>query len=123
MTELIEFEDLEEKEKEDGTVTDLTDDDVTTTFDGESVHLEDIVDENIVVYNFETRPSSFTSGDFFVIQIGLKGERQALITGSTVLAKDLYQNEDKMPYRCRIVPVRAQRSGMTYYTMAKPRQD
>ena len=115
MTEVIDFE-----ENIDRTVTDLTDTDVTSTFDGDSVHLEDIADQNIVVYGFETRPSSFTDGDFFVIQIGYNGERQVLITGSTVLEKDLHRNEDRMPYRCKIIPVQAQRSRMTYYTMAKP---
>ena len=116
MAEMIEFENEEDSDQ----ITDLTDSDITSTFNGDSVHLEDVADQNIVIYDFEERPSSFTDGNFFVIQIGHEGERQVLITGSEVLAKDLRRNEAKMPYKCRIVPVQAQRSRMTYYTMAKP---
>ena len=54
-------------------IVDLTDADTLSAFDGETLHLEDIVDENIIVYEFENRPSTFNDGMFMVIQIALDG--------------------------------------------------
>ena len=104
----------EEKEK----IVDLTDADMSA-FDGDAMHLEDIVDENIIIYEFENRPSTFNDGMFMVIQIALDGEKSVLITGSKVLRKDLERNEEKLPFRCKVIATVA-RSGMTYYQLAAP---
>ena len=101
-------------------IVDLTDADTLSTFDGETLHLEDVVDENIIVYEFENRPSTFNDGEFMVIQVELDGEKAVLITGSEVMRKDMERNAEKLPFRCKVIATIA-RSGMTYYQLAPPK--
>ena len=114
-----EFRDIGDTEVGEKEIVDLTDEDTLSVFEGDTLHLEDVVDENIVVYAFEDRPSTFNDGMFMVIQIAAEGEKAVLITGSEVLRKDLERNKNKMPFRCKIIETVA-RSGMTYYQLAAP---
>jgi hypothetical protein len=106
------------KDKEED-ITDLTEEDMPTQmFEGERIGIEDVLDENIVIRDMTTRPSSFSEGDYAILQIEKDGEPYVILTGASVLMKQIREKADKLPFRCRIVEQQSTRSKYTYYTLA-----
>jgi len=106
------------KDKEED-ITDLTEEDMPTQmFDGERIGIEDVLDENIVIRDMTTRPSSFSEGDYAIIQIEKDGEPYVILTGASVLMKQIREKADKLPIRCRIIEQQSTRSKYKYYILA-----
>ena len=107
------------KEKD---ITDLTDEDLPMqVFEGERIGIDDILDETIVVRDMVTRPSSFSEGDYAILQVEKDGEPYVVITGSTVLMRQIGEKADKLPFRCRVIEQQSTRSKYRYYTLAPVR--
>jgi hypothetical protein len=108
------------KDKEED-ITDLTEEDMPTQmFDGERIGIEDVLGENIVIRDMTTRPSSFSEGEYAIIQIEKDGEPYVILTGASVLMKQIREKEDKLPIRCRIIEQQSTRSKYKYYILAPP---
>jgi hypothetical protein len=115
------FEDKDVREEEE--ITDLTEEDMPTQmfdqmFEGERIGIEDVLDENIVIRDMTTRPSSFSEGDYAILQIEKDGEPHVILTGASVLMKQIKEKADKLPFRCRIVEQQSTRSKYKYYILA-----
>ena len=111
-------EDKTSREKE-KVVTDLTEEDIPAQmFEGEKIGMEDVLDENIVIKDMATRPSSFSEGEYAILQIEKDGEPYVITTGSTVVMRQIQEKADKLPFRCRIIEQQSTRSKYTYYTLA-----
>jgi hypothetical protein len=65
-----------------------------------------------------TRPSSFTEGDYAVLQIEKDGEPCTITTGSTVLMRQIKERADKLPFRCQIVEQQSLKGKYKYYTLS-----
>ncbi|VUT23852.1 MAG: hypothetical protein MOIL_00197 [Candidatus Methanolliviera sp. GoM_oil] len=100
-------------------ITDLTEEDMPTQmFDGERIGIEDVLDETIVIKDMTTRPSSFSEGDYAILQIEKDGEPYVILTGASVLMKQIREKADKLPIRCRIIEQQSTTSKYKYYTLA-----
>ena len=88
-------------------------------FDGDVVKIDDILNQNIIVYDFITRPSQFSEGDYVIMQLGVDGEKQVCMTGSQVVIGNLRNNSELMPYRCRITEMVSPKSHRKYYVIAR----
>ena len=99
-------------------VYDLTEKDMPTQmFDGERIGMDDILDKNIIIRDMVTRPSSFSEGDYIILQIEKDGEPCVVLTGSAVLTRQIKEMSDKLPFRCKIIEQQSTRSKYTYYTL------
>ena len=113
------FDGEEIKKDKEEDITDLTEEDMPTQmFDGERIGIEDVLDENIVIRDMTTRPSSFSEGDYAIIQIEKDGEPYVILTGASVLMKQIREKADKLPIRCRIIEQQSTRSKYKYYILA-----
>jgi hypothetical protein len=93
--------DKSSKEEE---ITDLTEEDLPTiAFEGEKIDIKDVMNQNIVIRDMITRPSSFIEGDYAVLQIEKDGEPCTITTGSIVLMRQVKERANKLPFRCQIV--------------------
>ena len=112
--------DFDEFEKKDnGGIYNITDDDMPTqTFDGERISMDEILDKSIIIRDMETRPSSFSEGDYVILQIEIDGELCVVLTGSEVLVRQIKEKSDKMPFRCKVLEQQSSRSKYKYYTLA-----
>ena len=107
------------KGKDEGEVYDLTDEDMPTQmFDGERIGMDDILDETIVIRDMVTRPSSFSEGDYIILQVEKDGEPYVVLTGSAVLMRQIKEMADKLSFRCKIIEQQSTRSKYKYYTLA-----
>ena len=107
------------EKKDNGEIYDLTDEDMPTQlFDGERMDMEDVLDRPIIVKDMEIRPSSFSEGDYIILQIELDGDPRVVLTGSLVLVRQLKEKADKIPFRCRIIAQQSAQSKYKYYTLA-----
>ena len=107
------------EKKDNGGIYDLTDEDMPTQlFNGERIDMEDVLDRPIVIKNMEIRPSSFSEGDYIILQIELEGDPHVVLTGSLVLVRQLKEKADKIPFRCRIIEQQSTQSKYKYYTLA-----
>ena len=114
--------DLNKFEKKDGRIYDLTEDDTTTQlFNGERIDMEDILDKSIIIKDMEIRPSSFSDGDYIILQVEIDGELHVVLTGSEVLVRQIKEKADKMPLRCKVIEQQSTRSKYKYYTLAPAR--
>ena len=110
-------EDVREDKEDD--ITDLTEEDMPTQmFDGERIGIEDVLDETIVIKDMTTRPSSFSEGDYAILQIEKDGEPYVILTGASVLMKQIREKADKLPIRCRIIEQQSTTSKYKYYILA-----
>ena len=100
-------------------IRDLEENDIITPtmFNGDQIDTADVLDKEIVIYDYATRPSQFSEGDFAIVQIEIGGEKRVLMTGAKVLMKSLEKNNEKMPYRCRIIGIKSPKSHRTYFAM------
>ena len=118
-SDLDKFERNEDNEDSGNDVYDLTDDDVSTQmFDGERIDMEDVLGEPIVIRDMVTRPSSFSEGDYAILQIEMGGELRVVLTGSKVLVKQVSEKADRMPFRCKVIEQQSTKSKYKYYTLA-----
>ena len=123
---LNEFEKRETEEGEkareakgNGEIYDLTEKDMPTQmFEGERASIEDILDKTIIIRDMATRPSSFSEGDYVILQVEKDGNPYVVLTGSAVLVRQINEKADKLPFRCKIVEQQSTRSKYTYYTLA-----
>jgi hypothetical protein len=114
-----EIEEEGDKSSKEEEITDLTEEDLPTiVFEGEKIDIKDVMNQNIVIRDVVTRPSSFTEGDYAVLQIEKDGEPCTITTGSTVLMRQIKERADKLPFRCQIVEQHSLKSGYSYYTLA-----
>jgi|GEM_PF-3374680 len=105
-------------------ITDLTEEDIPTQmFEGERIDVEDVLGENIVIRDMDTRPSSFSEGDYAILQIEKDGEPYKISTGATVVMKQIQDLEDKLPFRCKVIKKQSKKSGYKYYILAPPSPD
>ena len=112
--------DLNKFEKKDnrGGIYDLTDDDMPKQlFDGERIGVDEILDKSIIIRDMATRPSSFSDGDYAILQIEIDGELHVVLTGSAVLVQQIKEKADKMPFRCKVIEQQSARSKYKYYTI------
>ncbi|RZN72315.1 MAG: hypothetical protein EF807_01565 [Candidatus Methanolliviera hydrocarbonicum] len=108
------------KDKEED-ITDLTEEDMPTQmFEGERIGIEDVLDENIVIRDMTTRPSSFSEGEYAIIQIEKDGEPYVILTGASVLMRQIREKADKLPIRCRIIEQQSTRTKYKYYILVPP---
>jgi hypothetical protein len=108
-----------EKGKDEGEVYNLTMEDMPTQmFDGERISMDDILDKDIIIRDMVTRPSSFSEGDYAILQVEKDGEPYVALTGSVVLLRQIKEKADKLPFRCKIVEQQSTRSKYRYYTLA-----
>ena len=100
-------------------VYDLTDNDMPTQmFDGEKIDMDEILDETIIIRDMTTRPSSFSEGDYAILQIEVDGELRVALTGSKVLIKQINEKADRMPFRCKVIEQKSTQTKYSYYTLA-----
>ena len=100
-------------------VYDLTETDMPTQmFDGERATIDDMLDETIIIRDMVTRPSSFSEGDYIILQVEKDGEPYVVITGSAVLMRQISEKADKLPFRCKIIEQQSTRSKYKYYTLS-----
>ena len=120
-TDLNKFErENDEGEKNlDDEVYDLTENDMPTQmFDGERISMDEILDKSIIVRDMTTRPSSFSEGDYAILQIEMDNELRVILTGSGVLVKQVKEKADRIPFRCKVIEQKSAKSKYTYYTLA-----
>ena len=118
-SDLDKFERNEGNEDSGNDVYDITDDDMSTQmFDGERIDMEDVLGEPIVIRDMATRPSSFSDGDYAILQIEMGGELRVALTGSKVLVKQVSEKADRMPFRCKVIEQQSTKSKYKYYTLA-----
>ena len=112
-------EEGDKSSKEEEEITDLTEEDLPTiVFEGEKIDIKDVMNQNIVIRDMITRPSSFTEGDYAVLQIEKDGEPCTITTGSAVLMRQIKERADKLPFRCQIVEQQSMKGKYRYYTLA-----
>ena len=100
-------------------VYDLTETDMPTQmFDGERATIDDMLDKTIIIRDMATRPSSFSEGDYVILQVEEGGNPYVIITGSAVLVRQIGEKSDKLPFRCKIVEQQSMRSKYKYYTLS-----
>ena len=90
-----------------------------TVYDGEIIKLDEVLDKNVIVYDFMTRPSQFSEGDYAIMQLGVDGEKRICMTGSQVITNNLKSNSDLMPYRCRFSEMVSPKSHRKYYIITQ----
>ena len=83
--------------------------------------MDDILGKLIVIKDMEIRPSSFSEGDYIILQIELDGKLWVVLTGSEVLVRQIKEKADKMPFRCKVIEQQSTRSKYKYYTLAPAR--
>ena len=93
--------------------------DAGVIFDGDLIKVEEILNQNIIVYDFMTRPSQFSEGDYVIMQLGVNGEKRICMTGSQVILGNLKSNSDLMPYRCQISEMVSPKSHRKYYIIVR----
>jgi hypothetical protein len=112
-------ENKEGKSENDGEIYDLTEDDMPTQiFDGERIGIGDILGDRIIIRDMATRPSSFSEGDYVILQIEKDNKTYVVLTGSAVLTRQIKEKADRMPFRCKIIEQQSTKSKYKYYTLA-----
>lgn len=88
----------------------------SSRLEGEKVKLDSILNQDIIIHDFNIAPSSFSknkSGNYIMIQFSIKGkeEKSVLFTGSDVLIDQLQRYKDEMPFQVQIKKINK------YYTL------
>ncbi len=71
--------------------------------EGEKVHLDTVLDKEILITNFRTSKSKFNERDYITIQFNDGGKLFVVFTGSEVLTNQLKKYKDKLPFYTTIV--------------------
>jgi len=80
--------------------------------DGEKKKIDDVLNKEILVLNFNVRKSKIKEGNYVIIQYELEGKKYVIFTTATRLMKKLKRHKEKMPYRVTII------QKYKYYTMS-----
>ena len=103
-------------------VRDLTEEDIGAgaSFEGDTVKMEELVGENVIILDFGTRKSDYSEGDYAIVQINLDGEKRVVLTGASVIMDNLNTYKDLMPYRCKVGEFTSSKSHFKYYALTPP---
>jgi len=71
--------------------------------EGEKVHLDTVLDKEILITNFRISKSKFNERDYITIQFNNGGKVFVVFTGSEVLTNQLKKYRDKLPFYTTIV--------------------
>jgi len=81
--------------------------------DGEKVHIDSILNQDITVLAYGTRSSRYTkcnNGNYLIIQFELKQKRHVIFTASGVLHEQLVKYQNNLPFMAQIAKI------SSYYT-------
>jgi len=101
-------------------VFDVNEDEDDMDLDVNRVQIDDILDKNIIITDFELRPSDYEVGEYAIINLIYNDLESVLMSGSKALVRKLKKYEDKLPIRCRITKKLNTKNNREYYTMASP---
>lgn len=104
-------------------VFDVNEDEDDMDLDVNRVQIDDILDKNIIITDFELRPSDYEVGEYAIINLIYNDLESVLMSGSKALVRKLKKYEDKLPIRCRITKKLNTKNNREYYTMASPISD
>ena len=103
-------------------IYDLTDADVKGDFDnvGDRITIDEILEKEIVIYEYSLKPSLFHNGDYATVLVDLYEDdgltdKRVLFTSSKVLIEQLEKFKAKMPYKTMINKKHGDK--WVYYTM------
>ena len=85
--------------------------DTSPQFEGEKKKIPEILNTEILILNFRMGKSKYKGKKYLTLHFEIKGEKYIAFTGSDVLAEQVQEYADKMPYFTTII----QRG--EYYTM------
>lgn|SRR3990167_3436363 len=84
--------------------------------DGDKIKIDDILNEEIVIYNYRVRESRYSkneSGKYLTLQISMKGNmgKKVVFTGSDVLIEQMERYGSNLPFEAVIRKINR------YYTL------
>ncbi len=71
--------------------------------EGEKVNVEDILNKEILVTDFQFRQSHYHKGDYMILQFRNDGELKVVFTATEVVKKQLERHKDQLPFYGTIV--------------------
>ena len=67
-------------------------------FEGKKISIEDILNIEITIIDFNIKKSKIKDGNYVTLQIEINGKRRIVFTGSVVLAKQCEKYKNMFPF-------------------------
>jgi len=82
---------------------DFADEDERGGLEGEKVNIENVLDKEILITNFQFRQSHYHEGAYMILQFRNDGELKVVFTATEVVKKQLERHKDQLPFYGTIV--------------------
>ena len=69
-----------------------------TVLDGDKIRMDDVINEEIIILDYNIKESKLKDGDYLTLQISKSDKKHVIFTGSNVLIDQIEKYKDEIPF-------------------------
>jgi len=69
-----------------------------TVLDGDKIRMDDVINEEIIILDYNIKESKLKDGDYLTLQISKSDKKHVIFTGSHVLIDQIKKYKDEIPF-------------------------